>query len=171
MITIESVPGLEPPGVSAPALTRFLHRARFAVGLKGHVDVILTTDATLRRLNRDFRGKNKPTDVLSFPAPPAFADEHAGDLAISLETAARQAASYDHPLAAEVKILLLHGLLHLAGFDHETDDGEMATRETLLRAELRLPLTLIERTEKSPSKTPQLTSKKPQLHHKKPSRK
>ena len=71
MITIESVPGLDPPAVSAPALTRFLHQARFAVGLKGHVDVILTTDATLRRLNRDFRGKNKPTDVLSFPTPPA----------------------------------------------------------------------------------------------------
>jgi probable rRNA maturation factor len=170
MITIESVPGLEPPDVSAPALTRFLHRARFAVGLKGHVDVLLTTDAALRRLNNDFLGKNKPTDVLSFPAPPAFAAQHAGDLAISLETAARQAASYDHPLAAEIKILLLHGLLHLAGFDHETDDGEMATRETLLRAELRLPYTLIERTTKSPSKTPQLTSKKPQLHHEKPSR-
>ena len=170
MITIESVPGLEPPGVSAPALTRFLHRARFAVGLKGHVDVLLTTDATLRRLNRDFRGKNKPTDVLSFPAPPAFADQHAGDLAISLETASRQAASYHHPLTAEIKILLLHGLLHLAGLDHETDQGEMAARENLLRAELRLPISLIERATKSPSKTPQLTSKKPQLHHKKPSR-
>ena len=170
MITIESAPGLEPPAVSAPALTRFLHRARFAVGLKGHVDVLLTTDATLRRLNRDFRGENKPTDVLSFPAPPAFADQHAGDLAISLETAARQAASHDHPLTAEVKVLLLHGLLHLAGLDHETDQGEMAARETLLRAELRLPATLIERTTRSPSKTPQLTIKKPQLNHKKPSR-
>jgi probable rRNA maturation factor len=169
MITIET-PDSTPHGLSAPVLTAFLRRARLATGLRGHVDVLLTTDATLRRLNRDFRGKNKATDVLSFPAPPAFADQHAGDLAISLETAARQAATFDHPLAAEVKILLLHGLLHLAGFDHETDQGEMAARETLLRAELRLPVTLIERTTKSPSKTPQLTSKKPQLHHKKPSR-
>jgi probable rRNA maturation factor len=166
MITIETP---DSP-LSARALAAFLRRARLAAGLRGQVDVLLTTDSTLRRLNRDFRGKNKPTDVLSFPAPPAFANEHAGDLAISLETAARQAATYNHPLAAEVKILLLHGLLHLAGFDHETDHGEMATRETLLRTELRLPNTLIERTTKSPSKTPQLTSKKPQLHHKKPSR-
>jgi probable rRNA maturation factor len=166
MITIET----SEPTLSARALATFLRRASLATGLKGHVDVLLTTDNTLRRLNRDFRGKNKPTDVLSFPAPPAFANQHAGDLAISLETAARQAATYSHPVAAEVKILLLHGLLHLAGFDHETDQGEMAARETLLRAELRLPVTLIERTTKSPSKTPQLTSKKPQLHHKKPSR-
>jgi len=169
MITIET-PDSTPHGLSAPVLTAFLRRARLATGLRGHVDVLLTTDATLRRLNRDFRGKNKATDVLSFPAPPAFADQHAGDLAISLETAARQAATFDHPLAAEVKILLLHGLLHLTGLDHETDQGEMATREALLRAELRLPLTLIERTTKSPSRSPQLTSKKPQPHHKKPSR-
>ena len=145
MITIESVPGLETPGVSAPALTRFLHRARFAVGLRGHVDVLLTTDATLRRLNRDFRGKNKPTDVLSFPAPEEISQTHAGDLAISLETAARQAAVYGHDLRDEVRILLLHGLLHLSGLDHETDDGEMAAREAELRRELRLPTTLIER--------------------------
>ena len=169
MITIET-PDSTPHGLSAPVLTAFLRRARLATGLRGHVDVLLTTDATLRRLNRDFRGKNKATDVLSFPAPPAFADQHAGDLAISLETAARQAATYDHPLAAEVKILLLHGLLHLTGLDHETDQGEMANREALLRAELRLPLTLIERTTKSPSRSPQLTGKKPQPHHKKPSR-
>ncbi len=159
MITIDTPEST----LSARTLAAFLRRARLATGLQGHVDVLLTSDNTLRRLNRDFRGKNKPTDVLSFPAPPAFANEHAGDLAISLDTAARQAAAYKHPVLAEVKILLLHGLLHLAGFDHETDQGEMATREALLRAELRLPNTLIERTTKSPSKTPQ-------LHHKKPSR-
>jgi probable rRNA maturation factor len=169
MITIET-PGSTPHGLSAPALTRFLRRARLATGLRGHVDVLLATDSTLRRLNREFRGKNKATDVLSFPAPPAFASQHAGDLAISLETAARQAALYNHPLAVEVKVLLLHGLLHLTGLDHETDRGEMATRESLLRAELRLPATLIERTTKSPSKSPQPTSKKPQPHHKKPSK-
>ncbi|MEI9977954.1 MAG: rRNA maturation RNase YbeY [Edaphobacter sp.] len=169
MITIETPADSATHGLSTPALTAFLRRARLATGLRGQVDVLLTTDATLRRLNRDFRGKNKATDVLSFPAPPAFADQHAGDLAISLETAARQAALYRHPLAAEVKILLLHGLLHLTGLDHEADQGEMAARETLLRAELRLPTSLIERTTKSPSKSPQLTSKKPQLHLRKPS--
>jgi probable rRNA maturation factor len=169
MITIETPAGSAHHGLSAPALARFLRRARLATGLRGLVDVLLTNDTTLRRLNRDFRGKNKATDVLSFPAPPAFADQHAGDLAISLETAARQAATYRHPLVAEIKILLLHGLLHLTGLDHETDQGEMSARETLLRAELRLPSGLIERTIKSPSRSPQLTSKKPQPHHKKPS--
>ena len=166
MITIETPES----ALTARALAAFLRRARLATGLRGDVDVLLTTDATLRRLNREFRGKNKPTDVLSFSSPPAFAGQHAGDLAISIETAARQAATYNHPLSAEIKILLLHGLLHLTGLDHETDQGEMATRESLLRAELRLPNTLIERSIKPPSKSPQITSKKPQLHHKKPSR-
>lgn len=126
-------------------MTRFLGRARETVGLVGEVDVLLTSDAEIKRLNRIFRGKNKPTDVLSFPAPQEIAGQHAGDLAISLDTAARQAESFGHSLADEVRILLLHGLLHLAGMDHEMDSGEMAAREAELRRELRLPVTLIER--------------------------
>lgn len=126
-------------------MTRFLGRARETVGLVGEVDVLLTSDAEIKRLNRIFRGKNKPTDVLSFPAPQEIAGQHAGDLAISLDTAARQAESFGHSLADEVRILLLHGLLHLAGMDHEVDSGEMAAREAELRRELRLPVTLIER--------------------------
>ncbi len=90
---------------------------------------MLPDDPTLKRLNRAFRGKNKPTDVLSFPTPPEIATPQAGDLAISLETAARQAATFGHSLRDEVRILLLHGLLHLSGLDHETDNGEMAARE------------------------------------------
>lgn len=135
--------------LSTSGLTRFLNRARVAVGLDGEVEVLLADDATLWRLNKSFRGKNKSTDVLSFPTPAEIAHAHAGDLAISLETAARQAANYGHTLRDEVRILLLHGLLHLAGEDHETDDGEMAAREAALRRELRLPNTLIERVVKS----------------------
>ena len=144
MITIDPVANSKPTGLSTSGLSRFLNRARKAVGLRGDVDVLLTSDATLRRLNKTFRSKNKSTDVLSFPA--ADNDQHiAGDLAISLETATRQAAAYGHSLRDEVRTLLLHGLLHLSGLDHETDHGEMAAREASLRRELRLPTTLIER--------------------------
>jgi probable rRNA maturation factor len=151
MITIEPPSSFEAT-LSTSTLTRFLNRARSAVGIKGAVDVLLANDPTLRHLNKTFRGKNKPTDVLSFPAPSAFAAKHAGDLAISLETAARQAKTYGHTLAEETKILLLHGLLHLSGEDHETDTGEMAAREATLRRELRLPSTLIERTTQATTK-------------------
>lgn len=130
--------------LSKSGLTRFLNRAREAVGLDGEVEVLLADDATLRGLNRTFRHKNKATDVLSFPAA-ENPYGHAGDLAISLDTAARQAAAFGHTMRDEVRILLLHGLLHLSGLDHETDDGEMAAREAELRRELRLPVTLIER--------------------------
>jgi len=158
MITIE--PSFETT-LSTSGLTRFLNRARTAVGVRGAVDVMLSDDPTLRQLNKTFRGKNKSTDVLSFPAPTNFASKHAGDLAISLETAARQAATHGHPLPDEVKILILHGLLHLSGEDHETDNGEMAAREATLRRELRLPATLIERATASPSNKPSTTTKKP----------
>jgi probable rRNA maturation factor len=152
MITIDLAPRSANHGLSPSGLTRFLNRARLAVGLRGEVDVLLTSDSTLRQLNKSFRGKDKPTDVLSFPAPTKFATKHAGDLAISLETAARQATAYGHTMRDEVRILLLHGLLHIAGEDHETDSGEMATREAALRRELRLPTTLIERTQKTQTK-------------------
>ena len=134
-------------GLSRGGLQRFLRSARGLVGLRGEVDVLLADDATLRRLNRQFRGKNKPTDVLSFPAAEDLAASHAGDLAVSLDTAARQAAEHGHALAAEVRVLLLHGLLHLAGMDHEQDAGEMRAREAELRRRLRLPAGLIDRVQ------------------------
>ncbi|MBB5318958.1 rRNA maturation RNase YbeY [Tunturibacter empetritectus] len=160
MITIEPAAGLEAT-LSRSSLTDFLKRARLALGLRGEVEVLLADDPTLRRLNKSFRGKNKPTDVLSFPTPAEIAHLHAGDLAISLETAALQAASYGHSLRDEVKILLLHGLLHLSGLDHETDNGEMATREAALRRQLRLTTnSLTERATKLPQKSSSHTAKK-----------
>ena len=83
--------------------------------------------------------------MLSFPAGDGKAVGVAGDLAISLETAARQAARFGHSLRDEVRVLLLHGVLHLAGFDHEADAGEMAAREAELRRELGLETSLIAR--------------------------
>ncbi|HEY4008583.1 MAG TPA: rRNA maturation RNase YbeY [Acidobacteriaceae bacterium] len=136
-------------GLSRSGLTRFLSQARRLVGLTGEVDVLLADDRTLRRLNREFRGKDKATDVLSFPAAEDFGGEHAGDLAISLDTAARQAREHGHGLRDEVRVLLLHGLLHLSGMDHETDRGEMAMREAELRERLRLPSGLIARVERT----------------------
>ena len=130
---------------NARTLARFLGEAQSAVKVRGQVTVLLTTDTAIRRLNRQFRGKNKATDVLSFPAVAPGPMKIAGDLAISVNTARRQAEERGHSLATEIKVLTLHGLLHLAGFDHETDEGEMARREQKLRAKLRLPHGLIER--------------------------
>jgi probable rRNA maturation factor len=134
-------------GLSRSGLSRFLGTAQAAVGLKGEVEVLLAGDRTLRRLNREYRGKDKATDVLSFPAAEELAGAHGGDLAISLETAKRQAGEYGHTLRDEVRVLLLHGLLHLSGMDHEVDRGEMAEREGELRGRLRLPNGLIARVE------------------------
>jgi probable rRNA maturation factor len=131
-------------------LGRFLSEAQAAAGLHGHATVLLATDATVRDLNRRFRGKDEATDVLSFPAKPLQntkpAERVAGDVAISVETARRQAAQQGHALATEIKVLILHGLLHLAGYDHETDAGKMQRRERKLRERLGLPQGLIERT-------------------------
>jgi len=139
---------------AARTLARFLTQAQSAVRLRGEVGVLLTTDRAIRRLNRQFRGKDKATDVLSFPAEPLAREREklAGDLAISVETARNQGAACGHPLGVEIKVLMLHGLLHLAGYDHETDEGRMARRERQLRAGLGLPLGLIERAVRAPGK-------------------
>jgi len=145
-------PNLRMP--SKPTLARFLAQATQAVRLRGQVSVLLTTNATQRGLNRRFRGKNKTTDVLSFPtdfdAPRSGdapgSEKIAGDLSISVPIAIIQAWQQGHSLATEIKVLILHGLLHLAGYDHETDSGQMARRERTLRTRLRLPGGLIERT-------------------------
>ena len=130
------------PGASARALERFVARAQRAVGVRGEVGVLITSSAELRRLNLRFRGRNEPTDVLSFPST----DGTAGDIAISAEFGARHARRLGHSAADELKVLILHGLLHLAGYDHEIDAGEMARKEARLRRALGLPTALIERT-------------------------
>jgi probable rRNA maturation factor len=164
-------PALTPRGLRLPSsrtLGRFLAEAQAAVPLRGPVTVLLTNDGMIRRLNRQFRGKNKPTDVLSFPADRSApgGKKIAGDLAISIPTARRQAAEQGHTLSTEIKVLVLHGLLHLAGYDHESDSGQMARRERLLRARLRLPQGLIERTAvstHSKGKTRNSQGRKPEL--------
>ena len=132
-----------------PALQRFLRAAQREVGIPGEVNVLITSNAEMRRLNRDFRGKDKPTDVLSFPATQNGKVRLVGDIAISREIARRNAKVLGHSVETEHKILLLHGLLHLAGHDHEKDSGEMAVLEQKLRAKLTLPTGLIERTNHS----------------------
>jgi probable rRNA maturation factor len=134
-------------GLSPSTLERFLLRARRAVRLRGTVNVLVTNSHELRSLNLRFRGKNKPTDVLSFPELPVLAKtkQGAGDLAISADIARDNAKRLRHSVATEIKILTLHGILHLAGFDHEHDDGEMADEERRLRLQLKLEAGLIER--------------------------
>ena len=115
------------------------------------MNVLVTTNAAMRSLNLCFRGQNKPTDVLSFPSEPSSngskRTQLAGELAISADIAAKNAARLGHSFALEVKVLTLHGILHLAGFDHERDNGEMARKEAKLRQALRLPSALIERAQ------------------------
>jgi probable rRNA maturation factor len=127
------------------ALDRFAARARRAAGLKGVINVLVTSSAEMKSLNRRFRGKDRATDVLSFPAEPDARKQFAGEIAISAEIAAQNARALGHSPAEEVKILVLHGVLHLRGYDHECDNGQMARREKQLRAKLHLPLGLIER--------------------------
>ena len=147
-------------GLTRASLERFVQRSGRALGLSGVANVLVTTSAAVRALNRQFRRQNKATDVLSFPSPLVLAGngrrrtELAGDIAISADIAKQNAARLGHSLADEIKVLVLHGILHLAGFDHERDNGAMARRELELRQMLKLPTALIERTssEKTASK-------------------
>jgi probable rRNA maturation factor len=142
MVTIDT----QLDGISGPALARFLLRARRAAGLRGQAHVLIVSNVRIRTLNRKFRGKNRPTDVLSFPALAEVAHDFAGDIVISGQIAKANARRLGHPLADEVKILVLHGVLHLGGHDHESDDGEMARLERRLRKQLGLNDGLIERS-------------------------
>jgi probable rRNA maturation factor len=100
------------------------------------VTVAFVSDKKIRELNRQFRRIDKATDVLSFPSDSR--DGEMGDIAISIETAARQAKQSGLTLDGEIAQLLLHGLLHLSGYDHETDNGEMNRLELRLRKKLRI---------------------------------
>jgi probable rRNA maturation factor len=129
--------------ISQRALTLFASRAMRAIGLTGELSVRITSNRQIQALNRRFCHKDKATDVLSFPSA---VPGSAGDIAISKDIAARNARSLGHPFATELKVLMLHGMLHLAGYDHESDSGEMTARESQLRKQLGLPVGLIERT-------------------------
>ena len=142
----------EVAALSQASLERFVLQARRAAGLRGRANVLVTTSAAVRSLNRQFRGKNQATDVLSFPAaPPAPKGTKsaalAGEIVISADIAAQNAGHFGHSAAAEVKVLTLHGILHLAGFDHERDNGRMARKEVRLRRLLKLPVAVIERAQ------------------------
>ncbi|HXZ20343.1 MAG TPA: rRNA maturation RNase YbeY [Candidatus Acidoferrales bacterium] len=118
------------------------------------VAVCLVTDAEIARLNHTYRGKTGPTDVLSFPTdgsrvtmaahldtvPPQRAGSgfHLGDIAISPAAARRNARSFGRDVHQELRVLILHGVLHLAGYDHETDHGQMERFERRLRRRLRI---------------------------------
>jgi probable rRNA maturation factor len=118
---------------------------------RGQVAIALVSDAEMRRLNRTHRGLDRVTDVLSFPSGdrPAGRTKSAdflGDLAIALGVARRQASDSGHSLATELRVLALHGLLHLLGYDHEADEGEMGRLEERLRRAAGLPSALIARS-------------------------
>jgi probable rRNA maturation factor len=121
--------------IDATRLRRVLRGAGRTLGVGGEVSVVLAGDHLLRRLNRDFRGKDRPTDVLSFPG--AGGEEGLGDVVISVPNAARNARRLGHSVPRELDILALHGLLHVLGHDHETDDGTMDRLERRLRGRLR----------------------------------
>jgi len=143
------------PGLNSSILERFVARARRAAALRDTVNVLVTSNSELRRLNQQFRGIDEATDVLSFPslAPVGGAARRAaGEVAISADFARENAHGLGHPVAEEVKILALHGILHLAGYDHERDQGEMARKESNLRRKLGLETGLIERTQTEQSK-------------------
>jgi probable rRNA maturation factor len=148
-----SVDVVTPAPVRAPSLARWL-RSVAPSNVRGRVTVALVSDHRIRVLNRKFRGVDRVTDVLSFPAEEPSAPGRArriggprnlGDIVIGAGIARRQAGSAGHSLQTELRVLALHGLLHLLGYDHERDDGRMARLESRLRRRGGLREGLIER--------------------------
>ena len=136
-------------------LKKFLARARRVLRLPaGSFTVSLVTNAAIAQWNRSYRGKNRPTDVLSFPADEtpsrrrnskqsrrarrSSLDRYLGDIAIAPRVAQKNAREFGRTLDEEICILALHGILHLMGYDHETDSGQMERRELRLRRALKL---------------------------------
>ena len=144
--------------VPVAELNRFLASVQKRLRIPGGtITVALVTDGEIKRWNRAFRGKNRPTDVLSFPgddapqqkqssrkqiraskAPGRSADSYLGDIAIAPAVARHNARRFGRAFAVEMRILILHGILHLMSYDHETDTGQMDRREARLRRELGL---------------------------------
>ena len=129
--------------VSVTHLVQFSHKLCRHLAVS-HCDftLILSNDRTIRRLNQTFCLKDEPTDILSFQTLPKdqkadpFENQSLGDMMISVETAYRQAIQQGHSLEKELDILLIHGILHLLGYDHETDQGQMHRKERLLHRHL-----------------------------------
>jgi len=115
-------------------LRRLLAAAAQSLGVSGEVSLVLTRDPAVRALNARYRGKDKPTDVLSFPGPGGEAG--LGDIVVSVDTAERNARRQGRTLQRELDVLALHGFLHVLGYDHETDDGTMDRLERRLRRKL-----------------------------------
>jgi probable rRNA maturation factor len=137
----------KPATLDADSLQSFAEvlRDRVARGREFHCRI--TNDAELQSLNAQFRKKDYPTDVLSFPAVHAPIRRVCvlGDIAISIQRARTQAREYHHAPEDEIRILMLHGLLHLLGMDHESDSGQMKRTETRWRRKLGLPAGLLDR--------------------------
>jgi probable rRNA maturation factor len=131
-------------GLRRRELQAFALRLQSEVAKGGGFCCLISSDPHLQQLNREFRQADYPTDVLSFPAPSPGGG--LGEMAISAQRAAEQAARYGHDTHTEIRILMLHGLLHLLGHDHEADSGEMRRLESRWRKSLGLPVGLIERT-------------------------
>jgi probable rRNA maturation factor len=120
--------------VNRARLLRVLRAAARELDVDGEVSLVLTGDRAVRALNARYRGKDAPTDVLSFPGEGGEAG--LGDIVISVETAARNARWRGRTLPRELDVLALHGFLHVLGHDHETDDGTMDRLEARLRRRL-----------------------------------
>jgi probable rRNA maturation factor len=126
------------------AVVAFLNRIAVDLAKRRDFAVVVSSDEAVRAANRQFRGISKTTDVLSFPDGE---DGRLGDILIAAGRAQAQAAQYGLTIEDELKTLALHGVLHLLGYDHETDEGQMRARETKLRKRYGLPCGLIERVQ------------------------
>lgn len=129
--------------VRSGPLQEFAQQLSQETGKGGDFACVITTAEELAELNERFRGKAESTDVLSFPAPPG--GEYLGDLAISLPHARAQAKEFGHSVMEEIQVLMLHGMLHLVGMDHESDGGAMRRAESRWRKRYGLPVGLIAR--------------------------
>lgn len=139
-MTIEIINRQRKRRVNAKPWGEFAERALQAIGADREATIVFVSDSAIKKLNRQFRAKDYATDVLSFPArAEKFEKENErslGEIVISVERAAAQARENKLTLANEIQQLILHGLLHLAGHDHETDRGEMNRLELKLRRKL-----------------------------------
>jgi probable rRNA maturation factor len=145
-LTNVEVTGPAVPRFSRREIAEFVRRVLIALRVDDNiheVSIAIVDDEAMRNLNRKFRKKNKTTDVLTFPADDSDADPNAsgrplGDIVISIDQARRQATDQKHSLATEIRYLILHGILHALGYDHETDAGEMNALEIEVRQKVGL---------------------------------